>query len=99
MKEVIYLLGLKRTYIFDSFGAEHFHKHFNDLIIEYGVVTVGDLFDDPLLLDHPEEIESITYFKYGWTSRIPATKMFKIRESKHGGMFEYVLNLPTAEAL
>lgn len=98
------------TYIFDSFGAEHFHAYFNDLINRYGCISVVDLFENPLLLglDDPylvknekdyEEFTQIIYHKVGWDQPILTTKMFKIQESKIGGIFEYVLTLPNYKEL
>lgn len=100
----------KGEYVFDSFGAEHFHAYFNDLINRYGSLSVVDLFENPLLLglddpylvrnekDH-EEYTKMIYFKVGWDRSIPTTKMFKIRKSKRGGIFEYVLTLPDYKEL
>lgn len=97
-------------YVFDSFGAEHFHVYFNELVNRYGSVTVADLFENPLLLgiddpyivrnakDH-EKFTGILYFRVGWDRPIQTTKMFKIRESKRGGVFEYVLTLPDYKEL
>lgn len=100
----------KGIYIFDSFGAEHFHAYFNDLINRYGAISVTDLFTDPLLLglddpylvrnkeDH-EEFTKFVYYRVGWDQPILTTKMFKIQESKRGGFFEYVLTLPDYKEL
>ena len=95
----------KEEYIFDSFGAEHFHAYFNDLINRYGSLSVVDLFENPLLLglvrnekDY-DEYTKMNYFKVGWDRAIPTTKMFKIRESTCGGVFEYILTLPDYKEL
>ena len=94
-----------KNYIFESFEAEMFHRIFNDYIRKYGHITVPDLFEDPFLLGSQEyekdleEFTKIIYFRVGWNKPIPATKMFKIQESKRGGIFEYVLNLPDYESL
>ena len=98
------------TYIFDSFGAEQFHSYFNYCIRNYGQLAVADLFESPFLLglDSPYLVQNIKdhneftgflYYRVGWKKPIPVTKMFKIRESKRGGVFEYVLNLPNYESL
>ncbi len=98
------------TYIFDSFGAEHFHEYFNYLINNYGCVSVMDLFENPLLLgsDDPylakdskddEEFTQIIYHKVGWDRPILTTKMFKVQESERGGKFEYALTLPDYKEL
>ena len=98
------------TYVFDSLGAEHFHAYFNDLINRYGNISVVDLFTNPLLLglDSPylvrdeldfEKFTGILYYNVGWDRPILTTKMFKIRESKRGGVFEYVLTLPDYKEL
>ena len=93
----------KGTYVFDSLGAEHFHAYFNDCILRYGTISVGDLFTDPLLLGlddkylvrneaDTDEFTKISYFTVGWQDELPMTKMFKVEE-KHG-KFIYILNLP-----
>lgn len=100
-------MKIKGTYIFDSLGAEWFQRYFNSHIIQYGFVSVYDLFENPLLLGgfnnvdkkDLEEFSKIQYFYYGWQDIIPETKMFNVRKSKRGGKFEYVLKLPQAVIL
>ena len=100
----------KGTYIFDSFGAEWFKRYFNDTIIQYGQISVAELFDNPLLLgtvirsddngsqEDADKFINYSYRRYGWITPISTTKMFKIQESRRGD-FEYVLNLPDYKEL
>ncbi len=91
----------KSEYVFSYVEATAFRKRFNDLIFEYGYVSVKDLFANPTLLglvrsDQDEEYLKDTYYDFGWNYEITETGMFDVRENKYTKTYVYVLKMPKA---
>ena len=66
--------------IYISIDAVTYLEHwFNDMIREYGKVTVNDLLNQLLMFRRkPEDVQFIEY-KYGWTDRIDPNKHMILR--------------------
>lgn len=74
--------------VFPVASATYLFHWFNELISEYGQVSVGDLNEQILL----KPVLNLSDFKRGWTKKISFDKMFET-EIKRNGII-CILNLP-----
>lgn len=88
------------TYVLEQNDVDMFITVWNNLITEYGQVTVCDLFDNAYLFGFTDGAwKYINYqnVRYGWTKRICEVNVFQVEKGRHH--FHYVLNLPDAKRL
>lgn len=87
----------EKEFVMDGFGADLFCHVWNNMILQYGSISLYEVLTNPLLLglvSSEAGIElKLIYHNYGWQDEISMVRNFEVGKGRKD--YYYILKLPT----